>query len=272
MILPAKVETVLCVRARAGSHRPAGGLGRNREEAGRCSTFLELSELKEVRNSALCAARCSLLSEPAAWRGWSGARPCSPPTHLESHLQLATRKERSALGNAQQSALLWERRMARRGHKRNKGPEGEKPLHEMQVKTEVTVKYSLYEGGAAGRRRRVGPAGGGRGPRRRLLGEFYRPFNHQHLSSQSGEAELCTSIESGLQGEGRQVAQPEGAATRLPFLLSHCDRERVNWVSALNSRSPNTPAKRKVKEKRVRSRSEDKHPRRWGKGGMAVPG
>lgn len=67
------------------------------------------------------------------------------------------------------------------------------------------------------------------------------------------------------------MAQPEGTATRLPFLSSYgAAGERVNWVSALNSRSPNPPAKTKVKEKRVGSRSEDKHPGRWGKGEMAV--
>lgn len=143
LILPAKVQTVLCVRARA--RRLAGGLGGSREEAGRCSTFLELSELNGVRNSALGAARRRLLFEPAAWRGRSGARHCSPPTHPGVSPAAGDRqreertREPAGRPSDQQSALLWKRRMARRGHQRNKKPEGEKSLHEVQVKTEVTV-------------------------------------------------------------------------------------------------------------------------------------
>lgn len=134
-------DSPVCSRAR----RPAGGLGGIREEAGRCSTFLELSELNGVRNSALCAARRRLLFEPAAWRGRSGARHCSQPTHpgVSPAAGDRQREERTTdpagRPSDRQSALLWKRGMARRGHQRNKGPEGEKSLHEVQVKTEGTV-------------------------------------------------------------------------------------------------------------------------------------
>lgn len=84
--------------------------------------------------SALCSPMQSSL-------GTSGLAMVVRRAHLEPPLQRAMRRERSAPGRPRrrQSALLWKRRMARRGHK---GPEGEKPLHEVQLKTEVTVKCS----------------------------------------------------------------------------------------------------------------------------------
>ncbi|XP_068398057.1 uncharacterized protein [Eschrichtius robustus] len=78
------------------------------------------------------------------------------------------------------------------------------------------------EGGAArpvARRggRRVCPARAGRSPRRRLSGRVPSPFQPPAPPSHSGEAKLCTSIESGLQSRGRRAARRGGRGRPAPF-------------------------------------------------------
>lgn len=77
-----------------------------------------------------------------------------------------------------------------------------------------------------------GARGGG------FRGNFYRLLQHHLLLSQSRDAELCTSIESGLQSAGRAGRAGGGS-------------ERVSWASpGALTRESQPPEKRKVKEER----------------------
>lgn len=127
---------------------PAGGeFGRGQGRSGSCGTFLELSELDEVQNSALCAAGPRFLRTPQL--GWAGqARvPRPPPAGAES-LEPTAEPSGDPLVD-EQSVLGWKRRMARRARDGNKGSEGEIPPRGAPPNTEVAVKRSPEEGGAA---------------------------------------------------------------------------------------------------------------------------
>ncbi|XP_047713547.1 uncharacterized protein LOC125164800 [Prionailurus viverrinus] len=169
-----------------------------------------------VQNSAQC---CQTASSPkrAAWGRRQAHVPLSPRVSCgvsgEETRCLQHRKSQAHGGAArnpqadQQSAFLWEQRMARRAHGRNKGRRSR----------------TLYL-------HRVPAVGLGGGERRSRT----------------------------------------GTATRLPALALGFDyKERVSWGSPgrPEPRESQPSAKRKVKEKRARSRGQDKHlQRRLGEG------
>lgn len=161
----------------------------------------------------------------------------------ESRPQPATRAERSApesprdgQGDAH-AAPLRARRTAGRAREGNRRREGRNPSARCASEN-LSPRQGLPARGRGGRCQpprgagwvQLGGAQGG-GSR----GKFYRPFDHQHLPSQGGETELCTSMSpaagGGRRRGGRQAAQRAGAATRLPSLLGYDGGERVSWGS-----------------------------------------
>ncbi|XP_036709362.1 uncharacterized protein LOC118895910 [Balaenoptera musculus] len=249
---------------RAGSHsswhQPAGSLGGGREEAGSCGTFLELSELDEVQNSALCAAGPRFLRTPQL--GWAGqARvPRPPPAGAESvgsggRRRAGTRQRTSNLCSAASGGWRGEPATAIKGQK------GKYLRAERHRKPK---SRSRGRGGPAGSPSRGGgdgcvrpELGGVRGEGFR--GEFPRPFSHQHLPSHSGEAKLCTSIESGLQSRGRRAARRGGRGRPAPFPGVGPLRPRTNQLGfPWTPGTQGVPTPNEKKSEREKRRGEGK--------------
>lgn len=187
--------------------------------------------------SALCC-QTSSAPHPAARRGWPGARPAL----LQPAAPAARRAERTGEPEDPQVA----ERSARAGSggwrgeptREIKGQNGGNLCTMRSEKLKSWSSVSPREGGAA-----VGgdgwvllELGGARG--RGFRGNFYRLLQHHLLLSQSRDAELCTSIESGLQSAGRAGRAGGGS-------------ERVSWASpGALTRESQPPEKRKVKEER----------------------
>lgn len=187
--------------------------------------------------SALCC-QTSSAPHPAARRGWPGARPAL----LQPAAPAARRAERTGEPEDPQVA----ERSARAGSggwrgeptREIKGQNGGNLCTMRSEKLKSWSSVSPREGGAA-----VGgdgwvllELGGARGGGFR--GNFYRLLQHHLLLSQSRDAELCTSIESGLQSAGRAGRAGGGS-------------ERVSWASpGALTRESQPPEKRKVKEER----------------------
>lgn len=162
--------------------------------------------------------------------------------------------------------LGWKRRMAWRARDRNKGSEGEKPLRLAPPKTEVAVKcFPRKRAGRPGWQLVGGETGGSgqcwEGTETKAFGENSLALSsHQHLPSRSGEAKLCTSIDSGLQGQGRQAVQRGGRGHPAPLPGVGPLRPQTNQLGfpwAPGTQGVPTPNEKKSE----REESEEERPR-----------
>ena len=196
--------------------------------------------------------------EPAAWRRWPGARPgCQPaPGRLAGSWQRAKRATRwGARGMGRWTSDLRSSGSGGWREERTRDTKGQKVENlctkrkrKLKLRSSVAHKRAGQPAGSL-----LGETGGSNwsweGPEAEtLLAKFYRPLN-QHPSSQSGETELGTSIESRLQGRGLRAAQP-GARPPGSLLYWATTGSEAPGIpqSALSPGSPNPPAKRKVQE------------------------